>query len=243
MRISYIMQSYLGQYPGSRTDSSTKFIRAVQSFLDQTHKDSELIIASDGCEKTHQIYYELFKAEPRIKYVYIDKNTPNMYEGEVKYYRGLPRQVARSLVTGEVTTYMDSDDFILPNSAAILNEVWSRAKSTMEWAFIDRWFDNEAILQHEINSIIQEPKIHTFDKLDGNWILSRMSHPTLVMQATWAISHKSHVITKWRDAVGETYSEDTIFAKALIKDSGMENGFLIQCAYYIRCHYANIWDY
>ena len=106
------MQSYLGQYPGSRSDSSTKFIRAVQSFLDQTHKDSELIIVSDGCEKTHQLYYELYKSEPRIKYVYVDKDTPNMYEGEVKYYRGLPRQIARSLVTGEITTYMDSDDYV-----------------------------------------------------------------------------------------------------------------------------------
>lgn len=244
MRISYIMQSYLGQYPGSRTDSSAKFIRAVQSFLDQTHKDSELIIVSDGCEKTHQLYYELFKAEPRIKYVYVDKDTPNMYEGEVKYYRGLPRQVARSIATGEITTYMDSDDFLLPNAAATLNEIWSIADLKMGWALIDRWYDNEVMIQYEkISSIILEPELHEFDKLGGKWILSRMSHPTLVMQATWAISHRSHAITKWKDVVGETYSEDTAFSRSLIREFGVQNGFLIQTPYYVRCHYTGLWDY
>lgn len=244
MRISYIMQSYLGQYPGSRSDSSTKFIRAVQSFLDQTHKDSELIIVSDGCEKTHQLYYELFKAEPRIKYIYVDKDTPNMYEGEVKYYRGLPRQVARSIATGEITTYMDSDDFLLPHAASTLNEIWSRAELTKGWALIDRWYDNEAMLRHKkIDSIILEPELHEFNSLDGKWIMSRMSHPSYVLQATWAISHRSHAITKWKDVVGETYSEDTAFSRSLIKEFGVQNGFLIQSAYYVRCHYTGLWDY
>lgn len=246
MKISYIMQSYLGEYPGSRTDSTPKFIRAVQSFIDQTHKDSELIIVSDGCEKTHQLYYELYKNEPRVKYLYVDKDTPNMYEGEVKYYRGLPRQIARSLVTGEVTTYMDSDDFLLPHSAQILSDSWGGTNQNKSWALIDRWYDNEVMLQYNTDknsNIISEPELYEFNGLGGRWILNKMAHPTLVLQSTWAISHISGANSKWRDIVGEVYSEDTAFSQALISEFGVTEGFLIQTPYYVRCHYSKVWDY
>ena len=43
-KISIIMQSYLGNYPGSRKDSHSKFLRAVQSFQNQLYKNCELII-------------------------------------------------------------------------------------------------------------------------------------------------------------------------------------------------------
>lgn len=243
MKISFIMQSYLGSYPGSRSDSDKKFIRAVNSFLNQTHKDSELIIASDGCEVTHKLYYELFKKEDRIKYVYIDKDTPNMYEGEQKYYRGFPRQVARSLVTGEVTTYMDSDDYLLPSAAEILNSAWSGAEDK-QWALIDRWYDNHIMKSAKTSkSIIVESEEYTIDGLESKWSICKMAHPTLVMQSTWAISHRSSVNPVWKDVVGETYSEDTLFSRTLIKEYGIPLGFLIPTPYYVRCHFSKLWDY
>ena len=48
MKISVIMQSYLGEYPGARSNPKYKFVRAVNSFLLQKHPDKELIIVSDG---------------------------------------------------------------------------------------------------------------------------------------------------------------------------------------------------
>ena len=55
-KISIIMQVYLGEYPGARTDSISKFKRAVKSFQNQIYKNCELIIVADGCTKTHQTY-------------------------------------------------------------------------------------------------------------------------------------------------------------------------------------------
>lgn len=237
------MQSYLGEYPCSRTDSSFKFIRAVQSFINQTYKNSELIIASDGCEKTHELYYKHFKNEPRIKYVYVDKDTPNMYEGEIKYYRGLPRQVARSLVTGEITTYMDSDDFLLPIAAEVLNMQWTSEYTTKSWALIDRWFDNEVFKTVKVDSIDTENDDITINGLSGKWCVSKMAHSSLVLQATWAISHKSETKTKWVDVYGKGYSEDTQFCRSIVKEFGQENGFLIQIPFYVRCHFYKLWDY
>lgn len=236
------MQSYLGSYPGSRSDSDKKFIRAVNSFLNQTHKDSELIIVSDGCEVTHKLYYDLFKKEDRIKYVYVDKDTPNMYEGEQKYYRGFPRQIARSLVTGEVTTYMDSDDYLLPQAAQVLSNVWEKSPNK-KWALIDRWYDNYVIQNTKSDSILVEDEQITIEGLDSRWSICKMAHPTLVMQSTWAISHRSDVSPKWKDVVGEVYSEDTLFSRTLIEEYDIEGGFLIQNAYYVRCHFSKLWDY
>ena len=56
--ITWIMQSYLGEYEGSRENADKKFIRAVKSFLAINEKDprTQLVIASDGCEITHKLW-------------------------------------------------------------------------------------------------------------------------------------------------------------------------------------------
>ena len=56
MKTSHIMQAYLGEYPGSRSDSDKKFLRAVYSFIEQDDKNSELIIVSDGCKIVDELY-------------------------------------------------------------------------------------------------------------------------------------------------------------------------------------------
>ena len=64
--ITWIMQSYLGEYEGSRANSDKKFIRAVKSFLAIPDERTQLVIASDGCEITHKLYYKHFKKEQQI---------------------------------------------------------------------------------------------------------------------------------------------------------------------------------
>jgi hypothetical protein len=99
------------------------------------------------------------------------------------------------------------------------------------------------LTQDKLDSIIVEPQLYEIKGLDSRWVINRMSHPTLVMQATWAISHRSHATSKWKDITGEAFSEDTAFSRSLIKEFGVQNGFLIQTPYYVRCHYTGLWDY
>ena len=65
--ITWIMQSYLGEYEGSRSDSDKKFIRAVKSFLAMKDERTQLVIASDGCKITEKLYFKHFKKGDILK--------------------------------------------------------------------------------------------------------------------------------------------------------------------------------
>ena len=55
MMISVIMQSYLGDYPDSRKNPEEKFIRAVNSFLKQTNKNTEFRLSLQSNQKEYQV--------------------------------------------------------------------------------------------------------------------------------------------------------------------------------------------
>jgi len=243
MKTSHIMQVYHGEYPGSRSDSDKKFIRAVNSFIDQTDKDSELIVVSDSCDIVHKIYYDRFKQNERIKYVYVDKDAPNMYEGKNHYYRGFPRQVGRTLATGDIISYMDSDDYLTKNAVTIIKKHWNHflQQGDFKWSMTSRWIDNQRAIQFWEPSTTTTTFGEAF-KIDGLkdlWVECGMTDPSLVMSATFSISHVKDLQVEWMDTVGHP-SEDTIFANKMYKTG---EGFVIQEPYYVRCHYSKQWDY
>lgn len=239
------MQSYLGEYPGSRSDSDKKFLRAVGSFINQTDKDSELIIVSDACPITHKLYHEHFKDIERIKYVYLDKDVPNMSHG--KYYRGIPRQVGRSLVSGELTMYMDSDDIILPGTVDYIKKSWTNVVASnpnidISWAQGISWIDNIKTLEFEDIKKIGEPLEGSFkiEGLGGEWQKMKMREG-LRMMSTWTIVHKSDLAVKWEDTIN--INEDHHFIKRLKENT---KGFIINAPWYVRCHFRcsnGEWDY
>ena len=256
--ITWIMQSFLGEYEGSRSDSNKKFIRAAQSFLDINDPRTQLVIASDGCEITHKLYYKHFKEYSNIDYVYVDKNTPKMYEmddsGE-QYYRGLPRQAARALAEGYLTAYIDSDDFLMPSASQIIKSHWNNITKNnpskdFKWAAMTNWIENIAFAKYlkENNSnpifgAITEP--FEIKGLDSTWQKYSMNEPGKNVQSTtWATVHRSDCTTKWKDHQSNPkkggISEDTLFARSIRKEG---DGMLITDGFYVRCHYSGIWDY
>jgi glycosyltransferase involved in cell wall biosynthesis len=100
MKISVIAPSYLGNYQGAATDRERKFIRAVTSFLQQQYSNKELVIISDGCEITNRIIEERFPHDG-IKLIKIPKQ--DLFSGQV-------RNAGVQQATGDVITYLDSDD-------------------------------------------------------------------------------------------------------------------------------------
>ena len=113
------MQSYLGDYPGARSNPQEKFIRSVNSVINQTDSNWELLIISDGCDITENLYNENFTSYENIIFKKVDKpEGSTMYtKGESKsFYRGIPRREGVRLATGDWICYLDSDDIFLENA-------------------------------------------------------------------------------------------------------------------------------
>lgn len=168
MRISVIMASYLEEYSTGKHKSATnrefKFRRAVDSFLKQTFKDAELIIVSDGCQKTSLITKQEYLKYPQIRLVEIDKQP--LFSGKV-------RQNGLRVAKGKIICYLDSDDMLGENHLSIINGFNDRE---FVWCYYDDYiFDgfNKRLrrVEPKLNSIgtssICHRKVSKFEWQDG----------------------------------------------------------------------------
>lgn len=126
---SVIMPVTLQNYEGSATYRADKFRRAIKSFLSNIFpKDNaELIIVSDGCDESENIYNEEFKKYTNIKFFKIDKQP--LFSGNVRQY-GIDK------AEGEYILYLDSDDVL---GEMHLDTISISLKSANKpiWAFYD----------------------------------------------------------------------------------------------------------
>lgn len=117
MRFSIIMPAYLQSYEvegiKSASDPKQKFTRAVDSYLNQTFKDSELIIVSDGCHVADLMWRKNYAHEKSIKFIMIKKQSA--FSGQV-------RQIGIEKARGDIICYLDHDDFIGADHLKIINE-------------------------------------------------------------------------------------------------------------------------
>lgn len=123
-KVSVIMASYLLPYPGSASNRDNKFIRAVNSFKKQTYDNKELIIVSDGCPLTVDLYNRFFSTDSNIKLIQIPKQL--LYSGEM-------RNAALKIVDGDIISYLDTDDILGANHLKIIVEQFDLEK--YDWVF------------------------------------------------------------------------------------------------------------
>ena len=126
MRFSVIMPAYLTSYPNSATNLPYKFMRSVNSFLDQEFKDAELIIISDGCNISKSIYDVYYKNIESIRFKKIQKQG---------LYCGIVRQTGINMAHGDIICYLDADDLLGKKHLSIINEYFDTDK--YDWAFYD----------------------------------------------------------------------------------------------------------
>lgn len=130
----------------NKTNQGQKFIRAVKSFLNQTHIDKELIVIADGCQLTIQLYHENFTQYDNIKIIPIPKQPP--YSGEM-------RNVAFNECDGEIVTFLDADDCLGKNHLQIIADQFD----TNQWDFI--YYNDYMVLNKEFTKTftrIVEPR-------------------------------------------------------------------------------------
>lgn len=132
-KVSVIMASYLLPYPGCRSESDKKFIRAVNSFKKQTYQNKELVIVSDGCPLTVDLYNRYFSNESNIKLLQINKQ--QLYSGEM-------RNVALDLVDGDIISYLDTDDILGPKHLEIIVNQFDM--NEYDWVFYNDYMTLDA---------------------------------------------------------------------------------------------------
>lgn len=97
------MPSNLSIYPGCASGRRDKFVRAVNSFLKQTHHNKELVIVADGCEKTEALYHKHYFGHREINFIKTERQP--LFSGNV-------RQTGLDAATGQVVFYLDVDDYL-----------------------------------------------------------------------------------------------------------------------------------
>lgn len=138
------MASYLLMPRREKLD--LKFKRAVNSFLKQTHEDKELIIVSDGCDKTIEIYEESFSKFKNIKLLAIPKKP--LYSGEM-------RNVAYDMAEGEIITFLDSDDVIGKNHLKTIADQFNT--NEYDFVYYDDWMTLDSTFKN-LHKRVVEPR-------------------------------------------------------------------------------------
>lgn len=122
--ISVIMPSFLYDYENAASAREFKFIRAVSSFLENDYKNKELVICSDGCDITTEIYERRKNEWPQVKLVCLTKQP---------LFSGTVRQHAIDNSSGEFIAYLDTDDEI---GISHLRNIVTRMKETnYDWCY------------------------------------------------------------------------------------------------------------
>ena len=201
-KVSVIMASYLGPYPGAASNRDRKFVRAVNSYKKQTYQNKELIIVSDGCSITIELYNRFFSNDSDIKLIQIPKQ--QLYSGEM-------RNSALKIASGDIISYLDSDDVLGPKHLQIIVDQFDLEK--YDWVFYNDYL--------------------VLDK-DFKKFYLRVVEPRWASIGTSSISHKNLPSVSW----SEGYGHDFKFMFKLASD-GLRYKKLEKIPEYLVAHYAN----
>jgi glycosyltransferase involved in cell wall biosynthesis len=156
MRFSVIMpvclEGYVAGPNRSASNPEFKFTRAIDSFLNQTFQDAELIIIADGSKRAEEIYLAYYSQYPNIKFKYIEK-TP--------LFSGLVRQAGIDMAEGEIVCYLDHDDVFGVSHLAIINQYFDT--SLWDWVYYNDFLVTNPELTGlaERDNIIADSRIGT----------------------------------------------------------------------------------
>lgn len=123
------MPVYLCEFEGGAKNRTQKFIRAVRSFMAQTHKNKELIVISDGDPNVKQVLRNNFRgrlANDMIKLVEHEEH---------RGFVGAVRQSGIDIATGDAICNLDSDDELVPHHLSNIAVAFDPARS--DWAYFN----------------------------------------------------------------------------------------------------------
>lgn len=130
------MASYLGEYEGCATDREIKFSRAVNSFLNNSYQNTELVVIGDSCEKTENILNNDFS-----EYLSNGKIVFYNFRWKQKLFSGKIRSKGIELASGDYIMYLDSDDMFGTHHIRTVVEQIKNQK--YDWAYFNDFIYGE----------------------------------------------------------------------------------------------------
>lgn len=124
------MASFLGEYEGCASDRENKFVRAVNSFLNNSYENKELVIIGDCCEQTESLLNDNFSEQltnGMIKFFNFKKKQ--------KLFSGTLRSKGIEISEGDYIMYLDSDDMYGNHHIRTICEQMRNQR--YDWAFFN----------------------------------------------------------------------------------------------------------
>ena len=235
-KISFIMQVNLDNYLGQVQDPITRFIDAVESFLIQTDKESELVIIADGCFNAMKIYLERFQEYDRIKFAFIDKNFNEMHNYKINnknFYRSNPRAIGLLIASGEWITYLNANDMIIPTAVEILKMEIKKWPENINFIFAQSKYVNPSIEIPIEKKTVTEKNI-TFNFLPGIWrgITYKSEFSNLFDCKADSYIHKKSYNVIWKDLIDQNPAYDV--SLNVLKPDNINNVGVCKQPYYIN---------
>ncbi len=156
MLLSVIVPSYLSHYKGCASYREQKFTRAIDSLLNQTFTDFEIIILADNCDKTRTIYNRLYSDNVKIRFYF------ETIRGGTWHRVSTLRNLGIQRAAGEYITYLDTDDCVGKNH---LRKI-SQSLSDYDWIWYDDYLMNDKWV----------PKLITCELKYGKFGTSNITH-------------------------------------------------------------------
>lgn len=126
MTFSIILPSLLADFPGTATKKEQKLVRAIQSVLNQSFTDFELIVVADGCNATVFIVNRMFKDDKRVTLTAVERNG---------LWSNYARNTGIAIAKGDYIIYLDSDDQYGPNHL----KTFADNLNGEDWVYSNDW--------------------------------------------------------------------------------------------------------
>lgn len=168
--------------------NAAKFIgRCITSLLSQTHRDWEAICVDDGStDKSAAIIKEYAAKDSRIKLITQDNSGVSV-----------ARNNALKLAEGTFLTFVDSDDFLHPQTLEISVKLAQKDSSDLVAYTYSRSYRTNLIIRHALHisdSSKQKFKMWNVDEIDRivtdnifDWVAESLSNTTI--DKKWAVKH------------------------------------------------------
>ncbi|MCX6329093.1 MAG: glycosyltransferase [Bacteroidia bacterium] len=209
------MPSFLGKYKSAAADRDKKLVRAINSVLQQSFTDFELLVISDGCEETIEIVKKNF-TDKRVRLFAMDK---------APIFSGKPRNAGIYNAKGDWITYLDIDDMFGVDHLKILNSQITHH----DWY----WFDDRS---YNVNKkrfgFTEKPELNDFN-------IHRVNIDKLGQCGTSNIMHRKYIDAYWPPE--GSYKQDYLFIMTL-KAISREYTYLMEVPQYLICHVPSLLD-